>query len=291
MARPKKEGLDYFPLDVDFFEDEKILAISGEFAVKGEIIVLRLLCEIYRNGYFVEYSGLLKNKLARLGGLTPGLVDGVVRRLLEYGFFNESLFREHNILTSKAIQSRYATATKRRDNSTSLPFWLQDGVNVYINPPSMGVNADIYPETKPNKTKPKKNKPNGDFSFGDEWDLLLEKWKSLEGSSVRAEPVPDWLIVPQAVVNDFLRRRDEYGIEKMLAFVDLVRNSLYWQKRTIGLPKFLREETFLKLLDGSYDWNPDKPPGKAKPDKSVGVATHPDNDVKYTSKWDTSKAY
>ncbi|EPI2217592.1 DUF4373 domain-containing protein, partial [Enterococcus hirae] len=24
MARPTKEGLDYFPLDVDVFEDEKI---------------------------------------------------------------------------------------------------------------------------------------------------------------------------------------------------------------------------------------------------------------------------
>ena len=66
MARPNKNGLDYFPLDVDFLEDEKMLAISGEFSVKGEIITLRLLCEIYRNGYFVEYSGLLKNKLADL---------------------------------------------------------------------------------------------------------------------------------------------------------------------------------------------------------------------------------
>ncbi len=30
MARPNKQGLDYFPLDVDFFNDEKIEAISGE---------------------------------------------------------------------------------------------------------------------------------------------------------------------------------------------------------------------------------------------------------------------
>ena len=37
MARPNKIGLDYFPLDVDIFEDEKISAISGEFGIKGEI--------------------------------------------------------------------------------------------------------------------------------------------------------------------------------------------------------------------------------------------------------------
>ena len=34
MARPNKEGLDYFPFDVDFFSDEKIGSISGEFGIK-----------------------------------------------------------------------------------------------------------------------------------------------------------------------------------------------------------------------------------------------------------------
>ena len=34
MARPRKTGLDYFPFDVDFFEDEKIVAIAGEFGLK-----------------------------------------------------------------------------------------------------------------------------------------------------------------------------------------------------------------------------------------------------------------
>jgi hypothetical protein len=116
MARPNKTGLDYFPLDVDFFENEKMLAISGEFSVKGEIISLRLLCEIYRNGYFVEYSELLKNKLARLGGLSGGLVDEVVGKLVKYGFFEESLFCDKNILTSNGIQKRFISASKRREN-------------------------------------------------------------------------------------------------------------------------------------------------------------------------------
>ena len=37
MARPTKEGLDYFPLYVDIFEDEKIVRpISNNRASKGE---------------------------------------------------------------------------------------------------------------------------------------------------------------------------------------------------------------------------------------------------------------
>jgi hypothetical protein len=66
------------------------------------------------------------------------------------------------------------------------------------------------------------------------------------------------------VANDFLARVKEIKIDGVLAAVDTLRNSPYWQKRKIGLAKFLREETFLKLHDGSYDWNPDTPKGTSK---------------------------
>ena len=64
-GRPKKKGLDYFPFAVDFFDDEKIGAISGEFGIKGEITTVKLLCAIYRNGYFILWNDLLKFKLLR----------------------------------------------------------------------------------------------------------------------------------------------------------------------------------------------------------------------------------
>ena len=153
MARPNKQGLDYFPLDVGIFEDDKILAISGEFSVKGEIIVLRLLCEIYRNGYFVEFSELLKNKLARLGGLSGGLVDEVVRKLVKYEFFDGFVFSEYNILTSKNIQKVYLEASKRRKDIDLSQYWLLDEVNVYINSPSSKINAHINAQSKEKESK------------------------------------------------------------------------------------------------------------------------------------------
>jgi len=153
MARPNKQGLDYFPLDVGIFEDDKILAISGEFSVKGEIIVLRLLCEIYRNGYFVEFSELLKNKLARLGGLSGGLVEEVVKKLVKYEFFDGFVFSEHNVLTSKHIQKVYLEASKRRKDIDLSQYWLLEGVNVDINPTSSGVNVDINEQIKRKESK------------------------------------------------------------------------------------------------------------------------------------------
>ena len=174
MARPNKQGLDYFPLDVGIFENDKILAISGEFSVKGEIIVLRLLCEIYRNGYFVEFSELLKNKLARLGGLSGGLVDEVVRKLVKYEFFDGFVFSEYNILTSKNIQKVNLEASKRRKDIDLSQYWLLDEVNVYINSPSSKINAHINAQSKEKESKvnisflEKKKQKSTRTDFGEE---------------------------------------------------------------------------------------------------------------------------
>lgn len=115
MARPNKTGLDYFPLDVDFFADEKIAAISGEFGIKGEITVIKLLCAVYRNGYFILWNEPLKYKLLRdLPGVSPELIDQIVNRLVRWGFFDESLFDSVKVLTSRGIQKRFFSITRRR---------------------------------------------------------------------------------------------------------------------------------------------------------------------------------
>ena len=56
MARPIKIGLDYFPLDVDYFNDTKFIELNYYHGLKGESIIIRLLCMIYKEGYFLEYK-------------------------------------------------------------------------------------------------------------------------------------------------------------------------------------------------------------------------------------------
>ena len=102
MARPNKQGLDYFSFDVDFFEDEKIEAISGEFGIKGEIATIKLLCAVYRNGYFILWSDMLKMKLLKhLPGISSELLDAILNRLVVWDFFDKSLFNSVGVLTSK----------------------------------------------------------------------------------------------------------------------------------------------------------------------------------------------
>ena len=108
MARPNKTGLDYFPFDVDFFADEKIAAISGEFGIKGEITVIKLLCAVYRNGYFILWNEPMKYKMLRdLPGISAELIDQIVNRLVRWGFFDEGLFDSVKVLTNRHIQLKW----------------------------------------------------------------------------------------------------------------------------------------------------------------------------------------
>lgn len=173
MARPKKSGLDYFPFDIDFFHDEKVVCVAGEFGLKGEICLIHLLCAVYRNGYFVEWTKQLRFKLLKeLPGISDGLLRQIVDGLVRWGLFDKDLFDSARILTSQGIQERYFEAIRRRLGSDEpLPHLLIDvgkkRVNVDRNPINVNrnsinvdrnsINVDINPQSKVNKSKLKEN--------------------------------------------------------------------------------------------------------------------------------------
>lgn len=128
MARPIKHGLDYFPFDVDFFSDEKLIAISWEFGIKGEITTIKLLCAVYRNGYFIEWNEKMKIKMLKeLPGISSQLLDQIIKRLVKWNFFDKDLFDSASILTSRGIQRRYqAISTKMRRKNTITEYSLID---------------------------------------------------------------------------------------------------------------------------------------------------------------------
>ena len=159
MARPQKNGLDYFPLNVDIFEDEKIEAIAGEFGIKGELLVIKLLCAVYRKGYYVVWDDLLKMQLLkRIPGSSKELLDQVVNRLVAWGMFDKTLFNSDMVLTSVRIQETFKEATKRRKEVDMNDYCLLD---VDINPQADVVNVDNNPQSKVKETKENNNNQNG----------------------------------------------------------------------------------------------------------------------------------
>ena len=161
MARPEKTGLDYFPFDVDFFEDEKIVAIAGEYGIKGEITAVKLLCAIYRNGYFIEWSEMMQMKMLKsLPGISADLLRRIAARLVRWGFVDESLFDSANALTSKGIRRRFFQSTKRRSTECDYPYLsvsvCNNGVFVCNNPVEREFLHAKSTQSKVKKSKVKK---------------------------------------------------------------------------------------------------------------------------------------
>lgn len=161
MARPKRIRIDYFSFDVDFFEDEKIEPISGEFGVKGEIVVIKLLCAIYRNGYFTSWTEQLKMALANRCKVSHDLIDQIILRLVKYNFFDEDLFFNEKVISSKAIQRRFKEATrKRKIEYENLDFWLIFDEKELSSARNASASEFLPPETPQSKSKSKSKLSN-----------------------------------------------------------------------------------------------------------------------------------
>lgn len=147
MARPEKKGLQSFAFDVDFFADPKIETIAAEFGIKGEIVAVKLLCAIYRNGYFIEWGDNYRTSLLRnLPGISSGLLDTIVQRLVKCGLFDSNIFYSTQVLTSQGIQRRYFSEVRRRRLSRNMPYLLVGQYSDFVDPPE---NPNLHPASAP----------------------------------------------------------------------------------------------------------------------------------------------
>ena len=128
MARPQKDGVDYFPLDVDFFADKKIKLIRGQFGVKGAYIALALIASAYQTGGYykkwdVDDSLLMSEDVA--GDCSPQLITDVLYACLRRRLFDRGIFEKWGVITSAGIQRRYIRMVRGRDAIPIITeYWL-----------------------------------------------------------------------------------------------------------------------------------------------------------------------
>ena len=170
MARPIKEGLEYFPLDCDMDQDDKIALIEAQHGTVGFGIVIKLLMKIYKNSYFYEWTEKEQLLFSKRVNVDINFINVIINDLIKWDFFNEELFRSEQILTSNGIQSRYLIAVGRRQKVKILRKYLlldEEIVNAHKNlvivdnnSNSEIVNADIGTQRKEKKSKVKESKVN-----------------------------------------------------------------------------------------------------------------------------------
>lgn len=112
MARTIKKGLDYFPFEVDFFQDIRIRKLIKYQGGKAITVYALLLCTIYKNGYYVEWDKELPFILSEQSGYTEAYIQEVIDCCMNIGLLSKELFESAKVLTSKGVQERYRSICK-----------------------------------------------------------------------------------------------------------------------------------------------------------------------------------
>ncbi len=108
MARPSKENLKYFSFDVDFFEDKKIKALKGKYGVVGVTAYIYLLCQIYKESYYIEVDEdfilCMSDDLNISEDATRQILKYLFSRSLLCEIKDSTLANPVTIVTAKSIQ-------------------------------------------------------------------------------------------------------------------------------------------------------------------------------------------
>ena len=172
------DGINYFPVGVNFMEENAMEVIEAKYGIKGSAIVLKLLCKIYKEGYFIRWDEeqclIFANKAGR--EVQAAEVQGIIEILFIKGILDRNSYLANGILTSANIQKIWMEATKRRKRDLkALPYLLvndltqqeteaPEGENVTISPGNVvhdvAVNAKNACNSGQSKVKDKKAEEN-----------------------------------------------------------------------------------------------------------------------------------
>ncbi|MBX0358942.1 Lin1244/Lin1753 domain-containing protein [Halobacillus sp. Nhm2S1] len=188
MVRPYKEGIDYFPLDIDMDQDDKVAIIEAKHGIEGFGVLVKLLMKIYKEGYYYEWNDREQLLFSKRVNVNINLVKEIVNDCIEEGLFDKNLFNEHRVLTSKGIQRRYLEAVKRRKEVRFIAdfFLIQDVKSVLGN----SKTAVLLVNDDGNEVNVNNNSKNADIST----QRKVKKRESKEKDSKEQqskEPAPE----------------------------------------------------------------------------------------------------
>lgn len=157
MARPKKQGIDYFPFDVNFFSDVKIRKIARACGSQSTSILICLLCNIYKdNGYYILWDEDLPFVIADTVGVSEGAVKEVIFKAIQVGFFSKDIYEKYKVLTSYGIQSRFKSAVYKREEIEYIVEYLISDIRNAVSDSKNQVSDTESTQSKV-KVKRKKN--------------------------------------------------------------------------------------------------------------------------------------
>ncbi len=154
MGRPRKTGLDYFPKDVNYWNDYKIMKLLNKYGTIGTAVYDIIISEVYRNGYYLEIPlDMLAMQIIRIIGnewvKNAEVIIEIINFCGETGLFNSELLKK-GIITSVGIQTRYEEV-KTKSKTDKSKYWLlsdNKNENTGVFDAETGVFAEETPQKK-----------------------------------------------------------------------------------------------------------------------------------------------
>ncbi|TZF84531.1 DUF4373 domain-containing protein [Pedobacter sp. BS3] len=160
MARPVKQGLDYFSFDVDFYDNRKVRKIMRSCGPVSGTVLSCLMCNIYRyKGYYILFDDDLAFDISDVTGTPEEDVNDIINKAIEVNFFNQELYEKYGILTSDEIQKRFKQGSAKRTDVQFDQRFLISSVNNSVSSVNNSIN-----DTGSTQSKVKESKVNTPIS-------------------------------------------------------------------------------------------------------------------------------
>jgi len=116
MARPTKDGLDYFPLDTDM--DDNFDLIEAKHGLVGFAVIIKLYQKAYKEyGYYYPWREREQLLFSKWVNVDINLVNVIIMDAITFGIFDKDKY-DLGVITSHGIQKRFLEASKRRKHLT-----------------------------------------------------------------------------------------------------------------------------------------------------------------------------
>ena len=284
MARPKKDGLDYFSFDTDFFyADKRIRRLRSRYGSDGLIFYIYLLTEIYRNGYYIRWDEESIDDTIDCLNLTEGLIEQILEYLVSRSLLIRStLANSVTTLSAPGIQKRYQEAVKslKRDIIVDERIWLLNSEETasYIKV----THFDSFSEKNPSKSEKNHSKSEKNPTK----EIKQKENKENENSIYNAEALFDslWTLYPNKrgkgqVSLSAKQRLLKIGYDEMNRAIDRYKADLEkdsdWRKPQNGSTFF--NSGYIDYLDANYTPSTNNP----KKNKSTSFSNFEQRDYDF----------
>lgn len=191
MGRNRKVGLDYFPMDVDFFQDIRIRKLIKYQGGKAVTVYALLLCIIYKQGYYMRWDEELPFIISEQTGFEEAYIQEVFKCCMVVGLFSKEMYDSDKVITSKGIQERYKIICDQLRRVCQFDeFGLISSEEISISSEEKGISSEekgiSSAEMPINSAKSTQKKGKGNINEN-KGNKIIQKENSPNGESKKGE--------------------------------------------------------------------------------------------------------